>query len=104
MINITANAVDQLKYLLEEEDADTYFRVIALNDNQYGFVFETKNKGGDLVVEQEGIKFLVDPKSINQLRYSIIDYVIGSEFVVNKLTFLTRLRMLTTNMLSAIIR
>jgi len=52
---------------------------------QYGFTFDEEIQDGDLEVENQGVKLLVDPMSIQYLIDAEIDYkedLEGSRFVI----------------------
>ena len=52
---------------------------------QYGFTFDEKVGEGDTVVENEGVKLLVDPMSFQYLSGAEIDYsegMEGAQFVI----------------------
>jgi iron-sulfur cluster insertion protein len=52
---------------------------------QYGFEFDEQVQDGDTLVENQGVKLLVDPMSFQYLSGAEIDYresVEGSQFVI----------------------
>ena len=46
---------------------------------QYGFTFDQNTTDGDTVVENQGVKLLVDPMSVQYLMGAEIDYTEGLE-------------------------
>src|SRR4026209_2670633 len=52
---------------------------------QYGFTFDENEEEGDTCIENQGVKLLVDPTSIQYLAGSEIDYkedLEGAQFVI----------------------
>jgi len=52
---------------------------------QYGFTFDENEEAGDTCIENQGVKLLVDPTSIQYLAGSEIDYkedLEGAQFVI----------------------
>jgi iron-sulfur cluster insertion protein len=52
---------------------------------QYGFAFEESAGDGDLVIEKDGVKLLIDPTSLQYLNGAEVDYqesLDGSRFVI----------------------
>ena len=90
-ISVTSNAVNKLKYLLNDEGNDGLkLRVFVTGGGcsgfQYGFTFDELAAEDDAVIEKEGITVLVDQMSYPYLLGAQIDYqegLQGSKFVVN---------------------
>jgi len=89
MITITDATAKQVKYLLEEEEPNTGLRIFVQGGGcsgmSYGFTFETSQEDDDFVIEQEGVKFLVDSMSMQYLTGAEIDFVVdfaGANFVI----------------------
>lgn len=90
-LDVTANAAKKLKELLEAEKKDpaTVGLRVGITGGgcsgfQYLLDFDTK-RDGDTVVEADGIKVFVDPKSMPFLRGSTVDYVeslMGAGFTI----------------------
>lgn len=76
---ITENAAKKAKELLDKREKDESLRIEVTPGgcagNEYRFSFTAEKKDGDEVVEVEGVKFLVDKKSMELLKGSKIDYV-----------------------------
>jgi iron-sulfur cluster insertion protein len=52
---------------------------------QYGFTFDEDRVDGDVLIERDGARILIDDVSIDLLKGSVIDYVedmIGSSFAI----------------------
>lgn len=90
-ISITDKAVHQVKKIrLEEEGGEQLaLRIFVTGGGcsglQYGFTFDQKVNDDDLVIERDGMKFLVDCMSIAYLEGAKIDYSEdpnGSQFVI----------------------
>lgn len=89
MITISANATKKVAELLKEEENAIALRVYVQGGGcsglQYGFTWEDQVNDDDFLVEQESIKFLVDPISLQYLQGATIDYkedIDGSHFVI----------------------
>lgn len=86
----TDAAASKVKSLIEEEGkADLMLRVFISGGGcsgfQYGFTFEENMNDGDVCVEKEGVKLLIDPMSYQYLMGAEIDYtdsLEGSQFVI----------------------
>lgn len=86
----TDSAASKVSELIqEEENNDLSLRVYITGGGcsgfQYGFSFEEKIAGDDIIVEKQDVKLLVDPLSFQYLRGAEIDYkddVQGARFVI----------------------
>lgn len=89
-IGLSVSAAHKISQLvLEEMNPDLKFRVYIIGGGcsgfQYGFAFEEDMTEGDVVMEQHGVKMMVDPMSFPYLMGSTVDYLEdlqGSRFVV----------------------
>jgi iron-sulfur cluster insertion protein len=89
-IQITANAVQKVRTLLEEENNfDLKLRVYVTGGGcsgfQYGFSFDEDAAEDDTVIAKDGIQVIVDPMSYPYLVGSKVDYeegLQGSKFTV----------------------
>ena len=89
-INFTANAVNKVRELIEEEgNFELKLRVFISGGGcsgfQYGFTFDEISNEDDFVVDKEGVKFLVDTMSYQYLVGAEIDYIDsfeGSQFTI----------------------
>lgn len=86
--NSAANKISQL--VLEEMNPDLKFRVYIIGGGcsgfQYGFAFEEEQTDGDMIMEEHGVKMMVDPMSFPYLMGSTVDFLEdlqGSRFVVS---------------------
>ncbi len=86
----TDNAATKVKQLIEEEkNDDLMLRVFVQGGGcsgfQYGFTFAETVENDDTVVENQGVKLLIDPMSYQYLVGAEIDYsegLEGSQFVI----------------------
>jgi iron-sulfur cluster assembly protein len=90
-VSLTDDALSQLKSLLEKEgNPELSLRVFVSGGGcsglQYGMAFDDNVRPGDELVEQHGVRVLVDDFSAPYLRGSEIDYVdslMGAGFTVH---------------------
>jgi iron-sulfur cluster insertion protein len=86
----TDNAALKVKQLIEEEESDDLMLRIFVQGGgcsgfQYGFTFDENQQDGDTIVENQGVKLLVDPMSLQYLTGAEIDYsegLEGAQFVI----------------------
>jgi iron-sulfur cluster insertion protein len=86
----TDSAAFKVKQLIEEEQNDELMLRIFVQGGgcsgfQYGFTFDDRVQDGDTVIENQGVKLLVDPMSVQYLTGAEIDYtesLEGSQFVI----------------------
>ena len=90
MITITENVDTKVAEILKEEDSATSLRVFVQGGGcsgmQYGFTLETEQNEDDFVIEQQGVKYLVDAMSMQYLQGAVIDFkedFEGSNFVIS---------------------
>jgi len=89
-LNVTASAYKKVHELVtEEENPDLVLRVYVTGGGcsgfQYGFSFDESFADDDTVIEQDGIKVVVDPLSFQYLVGATVDYeegLAGSRFTV----------------------
>lgn len=83
-------AASKVKDLIKEEGNDNLMLRVFVSGGgcsgfQYGFTFDEELQDGDTVVENEGVKLLVDPMSFQYLSGAEIDYsegMQGAQFVI----------------------
>jgi iron-sulfur cluster insertion protein len=83
-LNFTDAAASKVRALIEEEgDPSLMLRVFISGGGcsgfQYGFTFDQSQNDGDTVVENQGVKLLIDPMSVQYLMGAEIDYTEGLE-------------------------
>ena len=86
----TNSAASKVRQLIDEEgDENLMLRVFVSGGGcsgfQYGFTFDQNETEGDTIVENQGVKLLVDPMSVQYLMGAQIDYtegLEGSQFVI----------------------
>ena len=90
-ITITAKAAEKVaEFMKQEGNAGLYLRVYVSGGGcaglSYGMGFEEKSDEDDKVIEQNGVKLLVDSYSQRYLKDANIDYIeslMGSGFKIN---------------------
>lgn len=93
-IVVTEAAAEQVKELLNDEGMKDEpiigLRVFVQGGGcsgfQYGFVFEETQNDDDSIIEQNGVKFIVDELSYQYLVGSVIDYkkeIFGARFEIS---------------------
>ncbi len=83
-------AASKVKELIEDEGNDALMLRVFISGGgcsgfQYGFTFDEEIGEGDTIVENEGVKLLVDPMSFQYLSGAEIDYsegMEGAQFVI----------------------
>ena len=91
MITVTSKAAEKIKgFMKEEADSPQYLRVYVQGGGcsglSYGMGFEKAPEEDDLVMEETGIKLLVDSYSVDHLKGANVDYLeslMGSGFKIN---------------------
>jgi iron-sulfur cluster insertion protein len=86
----SAAAADKVRELISEEGEENLMLRVFISGGgcsgfQYGFTFEQSIGDGDTVVENNGVKLLVDPMSYQYLVGAEIDYsegLQGAQFVI----------------------
>lgn len=90
MITITENVDKKIAEVLEEEGGEANsLRVFVQGGGcsgmQYGFTLETEQNEDDFVIEQQGVKYLIDAMSMQYLEGATVDYIEnleGANFVI----------------------
>jgi iron-sulfur cluster insertion protein len=89
MIQITDKAFSQIRQIMIEEDTSEPLRVYVQGGGcsgfQYGFTFDENQADDDYLIEQNGVKVLVDAMSMTYLEGAEIDYkkdLTSSQFVI----------------------
>ena len=91
MITVTAKAAEKIKeFMKEEAESPEYleymFKVEVVLVLSYGMGFEKAPEEDDLVMEENGVKLLVDSYSVDHLQGANVDYIeslMGSGFKIN---------------------
>lgn len=78
----TPAAVDAVRNALKEEGEDGDFLRVSVvgggcSGYQYGLDFDKEERMGDLALEFDGVKVVVDPISVGYLKGTVVDYVSG---------------------------
>ncbi len=89
-VTVTARAAKKIAEIIAAEGKPLMLRLAVTGGGcsgfQYNFDLDANSAGDDLVIEQGGIKVLVDSTSLEFLKGAELDYVddlIGSSFKVN---------------------
>jgi len=91
MITVSPKAAEKIiEFMKEEADSPQYLRVYVQGGGcsglSYGMGFEKAPEEDDLVMEETGIKLLVDSYSVDHLKGANVDYIeslMGSGFKIN---------------------
>jgi iron-sulfur cluster insertion protein len=91
MITITENVDTKVSEILQEEgNAEAGLRVFVQGGGcsgmQYGFTLETEQNEDDFVIEQQGVKYIIDAMSMQYLEGAVIDYkedLQGANFMIS---------------------
>ena len=86
----TRSAATKVSELITEEGNDALMLRVFITGGgcsgfQYGFTFDEDVTDGDTIVENEGVKLLIDPMSFQYLAGAEIDYsegLEGAQFVI----------------------
>lgn len=83
-LEFTLAAAKRVKYLLDDEGNDdlklrVYITGGGCSGFQYGFTFDDKMNDGDMTVETDGAKMVVDPMSLQYLVGGRVDFTEGLE-------------------------
>ena len=89
-LHFSLAAASKVKELIEDEGNDALMLRVFISGGgcsgfQYGFTFDEEIGEGDTIIENEGVKLLVDPMSFQYLSGAEIDYsegMEGAQFVI----------------------
>ena len=89
-LNFSLAAASIVKELIEDEGNDALMLRVFISGGgcsgfQYGVTFDEEIGEGDTIIENEGVKLLVDPMSFQYLSGAEIDYsegMEGAQFVI----------------------
>jgi len=79
-VALTPEAVEKIRYFAEKQtdESKKVFRIYVeaggCSGLQYGFVFD-QIRDGDLIVEQDGVRVVIDPTSIMYMGGSTVHYI-----------------------------
>jgi iron-sulfur cluster insertion protein len=78
----TPAAVDAVRKALSEEGEEGDFLRVSVvgggcSGYQYGLDFDKEERMGDLGLEFDGVKIVIDPISVGYLKGTVVDYVSG---------------------------
>ena len=96
-MEVTTLAIEKLKEVIEEQGDEGSLRVVAMPGEsgglQYMLTMEKETQADDIVLQMDGLKFLMDSDSAPFLEEATIDYVesLGGRvgFVINNPMFAT---------------
>ncbi len=91
LITVTPKAAEKIAEFMKEEDENAeYLRIYVQGGGcsglSYGMGFEKAPEEDDLVIEENGVKIIVDSYSIDHLKSANVDYIeslMGSGFKIN---------------------
>ena len=91
MITVTPKAAEKIQeFMKEEAEKPEFLRVYVQGGGcsglSYGMGFEKQAEEDDLVIEENGVKLLVDSYSVDHLKGANVDYIeslMGSGFKIN---------------------
>ncbi len=91
LVTVTAKAAEKIQeFMKEESEHPEYLRVYVQGGGcsglSYGMGFETKPEEDDSVIEENGVKLLIDSYSQDHLKGANVDYIeslMGSGFKIN---------------------
>jgi iron-sulfur cluster insertion protein len=78
----TPSAVDAVRKALKEEGEEGDFLRVSVvgggcSGYQYGLDFDKEERIGDLGLDFDGVKIVIDPISVGYLKGTVVDYVSG---------------------------
>lgn len=91
LVTVTAKAAEKIQeFMKEETQHPEYLRVYVQGGGcsglSYGMGFETKPEEDDIIIEENGVKLLIDSYSQDHLQGANVDYIeslMGSGFKIN---------------------
>ena len=91
LITVTPKAAEKIvEFMKEEADSPEYLRVYVQGGGcsglSYGMGFEKAPEEDDLVLEESGVKLIVDSYSVDHLKGANVNYIeslMGSGFKIN---------------------
>ena len=91
LVTVTAKAAEKIQeFMKEEKESSEYLRVYVQGGGcsglSYGMGFETKPEEDDTIIEENGVKLLIDSYSQDHLKGANVDYIeslMGSGFKIN---------------------
>lgn len=87
ILNVTKKAIEKLKELLKQENKENYVLRIKSENSQFGFDLEEKPNENDKVVEIDGLTFVIDKNTLENVKGTKIDFmdsINGGGFRINK--------------------
>ncbi len=91
IVTVTPKAAEKIREFMKEEDGKPeYLRVYVQGGGcsglSYGMGFEKQAEEDDIVIEEQGVKLLIDSYSQDHLKGANVDYIeslMGSGFKIN---------------------
>jgi iron-sulfur cluster assembly protein len=91
ILTVTPKAAEKIKeFINEEPEKPEYLRVYVQGGGcsglSYGMGFEKQPEEDDTIIEEHGVKLLIDSYSIDHLKGANVDYIeslMGSGFKIN---------------------
>lgn len=89
-ITVTSKAAEKIKGFMQDEKEAKYLRLYVQGGGcsglSYGMMFENEADPDDIIMEKDGLKYIVDSYSIDSLKGANVDYVeslMGSGFKID---------------------
>ena len=91
LVTITSKAAEKIQeFMIEEKENPKFLRIYVQGGGcsglSYGMGFEKEAEDDDLVIEENGVKVIVDSMSQDHLKGANVDYIeslMGSGFKIN---------------------
>lgn len=91
LVTVTSKAAEKIKeFMAQEDQKPEYLRVYVQGGGcsglSYGMGFEKAPEDDDKVIEENGVKILIDSYSVDHLNGANVDYIeslMGSGFKIN---------------------
>ena len=91
LVTITSKAAEKIKeFMIEEKEKPEFLRIYVQGGGcsglSYGMGFEKEAEEDDLVIEENGVKVIIDSMSQDHLKGANVDYIeslMGSGFKIN---------------------
>lgn len=83
MLTLTSTAVGKVKEIMAERGEEGGLRIAVVGGGCSGFQYQmsldAEANADDRVIEQEGLKVFIDPRSLLYLEGTKVDYIDGNE-------------------------
>ncbi len=90
LVTVTKKAAEKIKEFIKEDDQGEYLRMYVQGGGcsglSYGMGFEKEKEEDDLLIEENGVKLIIDTYSVDHLKGASVDWIeglMGSGFKIN---------------------